>query len=147
MMPPVRRSARHAEAFKEHVMRIDRLIVALLLIALVIWRLIRYVRLGISGRPRALGLPGGVFLPSSGQAGADSESERPPSGRSPVRVRLIGASVSAVIWILGNLLIWTFLFGLPKLRDAPPVLLGVVGVFANFYLIPFARRTGSRCCE
>ena len=126
-------------------MRIDRLIVALLLIALIIWRLIRYMRLGISGRPRALGLAGGVLLPTAGQARADLGSEDPPSSRSPLHVRLIGSSVSAVVWILGNLLLWTSLFGLPKLRDAPPVLLSVAGIFANFYLIPFARQIGNRC--
>lgn len=53
--------------------------------------------------------------------------------------------MAILIWVIGNGAIWGILFGAPFLKNAPPIPLGIVGVFANFYLIPWARGLGLRC--
>jgi hypothetical protein len=64
---------------------------------------------------------------------------------SPLIIRMIDPVVAVGVWLIGNLLIWLALFELPFLRHVPPALLGITGIFANFYLIAFARHTGKRC--
>ena len=126
-------------------MRIDRLIVTLLILAFAIWRVYRYIRLGVSGRSRPLGAPGGLMPLQSDDNRKTAALEQETASKYTVMCRVLGALAAALVWILGNLLIWGLLFGTPKLRDAPPVLLGVVGIFANFYLVPLAGRAGQHC--
>jgi hypothetical protein len=58
--------------------------------------------------------------------------------------RLIGGLAAALVLILGNVLIWTCLFGIPQLEEVPPLLRGLAGVLANFYLIHLARAAAAR---
>jgi hypothetical protein len=117
--------------------RLDRLILLLLVIALVAWRFARFMRLGMGKRRLSLGIAGGWFPTST--------ATTPAAPKSPLLVRTVVALVIAAIWLIGNLLIWLFLLESPFLRNVPPVVLGVTGIFANFYLIPFARHMGERC--
>ena len=86
------------------------------MIAIAMWRLARYVRLGMATRRPALGIAGGVFPPSSA---ADVTATSAPGGRDrsdPLLVR-IAAVVSVAIWIMGNLLFWLALIQLPFLKN------------------------------
>lgn len=126
-------------------MPIDRLIVTLLILALAVWRVYRYIRLGVSGRSRSLGVPGGVLLPKSDDERGTTALEQAIPPKQTAISRVVSALATVLVWILGNLLIWGFLFGTPRVREAPTILLGVLGIFVNFYLIPLAGRTGRHC--
>ena len=58
--------------------------------------------------------------------------------------RLVGGLAAALVLISGNVVIWTCLFGIPQLDEVPPLLRGLAGVLANFYLIHLARATAAR---
>jgi len=123
--------------------RIDRLILLLLVLVLVAWRFTRFMRLGMAKRRPSLGIAGGWFPPDSKTAATEAAGSTPSDRKRPL-IRVVVALVIIVIWLIGNLLIWLFLLESPFLKSVPPIVLGVVGIFANFYLIPFARRTGDR---
>jgi hypothetical protein len=125
--------------------RLDRLILLLLVITLVAWRLARFMRLGMGKRRPSLGIAGGWFPTSNETAVAATTGSTVSNPKSPLLVRTVVALVIVAIWLIGNLLIWLFLLEPPLLRNVPPVVLGVTGIFANFYLIPFARHMGERC--
>jgi hypothetical protein len=123
--------------------RTIRLVVTLLLIAMVIWRLSRYMRFGVSRSRTALGAAGGL-VPLAPQVTAAGESSTPPAPSSAL-ARMAGILVAVAIWLAANVVIWFALFDLPILKRVPPIPLGIVGIFANFYLIPFAQSMGARC--
>jgi hypothetical protein len=125
--------------------RLDRLILLLLVIAITGWRLTRYLRLGMAKRRSALGVAGGWFPTSFEISSSVATDPVAPNRKTPLPVRLVVAAVGVAIWLVGNLLIWLFLLESPFLKNVPPMLLGIAGIFANFYLIPFARVTGKRC--
>jgi urea transporter len=58
--------------------------------------------------------------------------------------RIVGVVVAVGLWLAINALLWYCLIELPPFKSLPPVLVGVAGIFANFYLIPLARRVGAR---
>lgn len=60
-------------------------------------------------------------------------------------MRVVGVIVTVAIWLAANAVLWFSLFELPILKRVPPIPLGVVGIFANFYLIPFAQSMGRQC--
>jgi hypothetical protein len=96
-------------------------------------------------RRPSLGIAGGWFPTSTATTPAPTTGSTDSKPKSPLLVRTVVALVVAAIWLIGNLLIWLFLLESPFLRNVPPVVLGVTGIFANFYLIPFARHMGERC--
>jgi hypothetical protein len=124
--------------------RAIRLIVALLLIALVLWRLNRYIRLGVSGQRASLGAAGGLFPITPEASAAVGDAVTPPAGRSTL-ARMTGVLVAVAIWLAANAVLWFGLLELPILKALPPIPLGIVGIFANFYLITFAQSVGRRC--
>ena len=125
--------------------RTDRLILLMLLVAFAALRLVRFLRLGLGKRHPALGIAGG-WMPPSSEATAEVAPESSDSDRSsPFTIRLVDPLVTVAIWLAGNLVIWLALFEVPFLQTVPPALRGIVGIFANFYLIPFARHSGRRC--
>ncbi len=127
--------------------RSDRLIVLAVMIAIAAWRLARYLRLGMSKRRPSLGIAGGVIPPSSDIGATTNLTSGSPDRSAPPLLLFVSVAVTVAIWCVGNFLIWIALFQLPFLRNLPPILLGIAWVFANFYLIPFARHSGKRCAE
>jgi hypothetical protein len=123
-----------------------RLALLALVIAIAAWRFARYMRLGLSRsrRPVSLGVSGGVV---------PQDSDRPPNlvptpsesvPQASVIARIAGVLVAVGVWLAINAVLWYCLLELPPLKSLPPILLGVAGIFANFYLIPLARRAGMR---
>jgi len=51
---------------------------------------------------------------------------------------------AAGAWLGFNALLWYCLLELPPFKSLPPIPVGVAGIFANFYLIPLARKVGAR---
>ena len=125
--------------------RMSRLLLLLALVAIAIWRLARYIRLGLAARRTTLGAAGGWFPPAPEQAALSADTTSPVSPKISFRGRLDELLVAAATWLAANALLWYCLFGLPLLKNVPPVPLGVAGIFANFYLIPWAQNTGRRC--
>jgi hypothetical protein len=127
--------------------RSDRLIILLVFVAVAAWRLVRFLRLGMSKPRSSLGEAGG-WLPTNSESSlpkATASTSSDPK-RGPI-VRIIEPVVAVVTWLVGNFLIWISLFELPYLRSTPPALLGMAWIFANFYLIPLARRIGADCAR
>ena len=52
--------------------------------------------------------------------------------------------VAVGAWLAINALLWYCLLEVPPFKSLPPIPVGVAGIFANFYLIPLARRVGVR---
>jgi hypothetical protein len=124
--------------------RAIRLLVALLLIAWVLWRLNRYIRLGLSRHRGSLGAAGGIFPTSPEVSATVGDAVAPVTGNSTL-AWMMGVLVAVAIWLAANAVLWFGLLELPILKAVPPIPLGVVGILANFYLIPFAQSVGRRC--
>jgi hypothetical protein len=124
--------------------RSDRLILLAVVVAFAVWRLVRFLRLGLAKRRSSLGIAGGWMPPSS----EDNRAVQPESTNlnhsSSLASRIIELLVTTVTLLVGNLLIWLILFGWQFLKTMPPAVLGIAWIFANFYLVPFARRCGRR---
>jgi hypothetical protein len=123
-----------------------RLALLILIIAIAAWRFVRYMRLGLSRsrRPANLGVAGGVV---------PQDSERTawvivPGSSVPIHSslcgRIVGVLVTVAFWSGTNALLWYCLLELPPFKSLPPIPVGAAGIFANFYLIPMARRVGAR---
>jgi hypothetical protein len=123
-----------------------RLGLVIVIIAIAIWRFVRYMRLGLSRsrRPTSLGVSGGWFPQDSGgvESGETAGSSAPV--QSSVYARVVGILVAGALCLALNVLLWYTLLEVPPFRNLPPVPVGVAGIFANFYLIPLARRVGLR---
>ena len=125
--------------------RSTRLFLILIFVGIALWRLVRYVRIGMAARRATLGAAGGWFPPVLDHASVDANAPSPDATPSSFLARQTELLVTLVTWLAANALLWFCLFGLPFLKKVPPIPLGVAGIFANFYLIPWAQNTGRRC--
>jgi hypothetical protein len=64
--------------------------------------------------------------------------------QSSLYSRIVGVLMAVALWLGINALLWYCLLELPPFKSLPPIPVGVAGIFANFYLIPLARRVGAR---
>ena len=123
-----------------------RLALLILVIAIAAWRFIRYMRVGLSRSRRLsnLGVAGGVVPQDSDR----TESIIAPGSSAPTQGslsgRIVGVLVTVALWLGINALLWYCLLELPPFKNLPPIPVGVAGIFANFYLIPLARKVGAR---
>jgi hypothetical protein len=123
--------------------RNSRIIFLVLVVALSAWRLIRYLRMGMSRRSTGI-VSGAGMLVQQGIAPADADLSPALHQPRSARARIMGSVVGVLVLILSNALIVYVLFGLPPLEEAPPLIRLVIAVLPNFYLIPFARRLAAR---
>lgn len=120
-----------------------RLILLILVIALTIWRLIRYMKAGLTRRSQP-GVPGlggtvvGVPAPA-----IDSTSPTVEQVKGSVWTRLIAGTTTALVFVAGNVLVWGCLFGPAALDEVPTIWRLLLGVFANFPLIRLAQAIGT----
>ena len=125
----------------------QRLIFLILAIGWTLFRLLRYLRAGTSGRPGPAVPPSGDNPPPqpAGVAGAPGAVQSPigPAGRSARS----GALPVAGILIVGNVVIWPLLFATPALEGVPPMVRLVAGVLANLILIGLARGVAARLAQ
>jgi len=47
------------------------------------------------------------------------------------------------LWLVINAILCYCLLEVPPFKSLPPIPVGVAGIFANFYLIPLARKVGT----
>jgi fatty acid desaturase len=130
----------------------DRLLRVLVIAALFgysIYRIVRYVNIGVT-RSRSPAIPsvmGGVGQNAGPRTTTPGPSTK-PEGSNAGAVARIGGTVSAIlIWLLANSILWLGLFVPQALANVPVIWRLFVGVFANFYLIPFAGRAGARVID
>jgi hypothetical protein len=139
--------------------RNPRLVMLLLVVALSLVRLVRYMRTASSRRPSpaipsamgaiAAASPASPAAPVAATA-LEAATTSAPATMSPIEVpgsaagRFVGGLAAALVLISGNVVIWTCLFGIPQLEEVPPLLRGLAGVLANFYLIHLARAAAAR---
>jgi hypothetical protein len=123
----------------------SRLIGLAFVAAWTLFRLLRYLKVGLSKRP-STAVPG-----SAGVLAQPVETAPPaPATASPIGPSDSGsggfpAGVAGVlVWLAGNAVIWGCLFLLPPLEQVPVMPRLVVGVLANFYLIYLARTAAAR---
>src|SRR5882724_4703846 len=117
-----------------------RILLFAAVIAWSIFRLVRYFRYGMAKRVTAVPASAGMLLPqTAAPVGSDSATES--ASRS---VRFITGLTVVIVWVAANAVLWFILFGLPMLANVPPIWRLFVGVFANFYIFPFARGLGER---
>lgn len=121
-----------------------RLALLVLVVAIAAWRFSRYMRFGLSRtmRPTNLGVAGGLVPQDSDRSAGAPDSSAPT--QSSIHARIIEVLVAIGLWLAINALLWYCLLELPPFRNLPPIPVGVAGIFANFYLIPLARRAGVR---
>jgi hypothetical protein len=121
-----------------------RLVLLVLVVAIAAWRFARYMRFGLSRsrRPASLDVAGGVVPQDSDRPAVIPDSSA--AAQSSLYARTVGVLVAVGLWLAINALLWYCLLELPPFKSLPPIPVGVAGIFANFYLIPLARRTGAR---
>lgn len=123
-----------------------RLALLILLIVIAAWRFARYMRAGLSRskRPMSLGVAGGLVPQDSDTTVAVAVPNSSTSAQSSLYTRIVGVLVAVGLWLVINALLWYCLLEVPPFKSLPPIPVGVAGIFANFYLIPLARRVGLR---
>lgn len=121
--------------------RIERAVFLVLVLAYLIWRFIRYMKLGMSPRPTR-GVPGGAGWIADAPATTDPPI---PSPDSPAhKPRAVAILAACVLWLAVNGLVAFALFGVAATRDMPPLISLLVIVLMNFYLLPWCRRFADR---
>jgi hypothetical protein len=122
-----------------------RLIGLAFVVVWTLFRLLRYLKVGLSKRP-STAVPGsaGVLaqpVESAPPAPASASPIGPPDSRSG---GLAAGLAGLLVWLAGNAVIWACLFLLPPLEQVSVMSRLVVGVLANFYLIYLARTAAAR---
>jgi len=114
--------------------------------ALIGWsvlRVVRYFRYGMAKRVTAVPPSGGMPMPNTAHPVAAESQTTSASGDSGGRsVQLIAGLTVVIVWAGANMALLFVLFGLPALAQVPLIWRLFVAVFANFYLLPFARGLG-----
>lgn len=115
-----------------------RIFVILALIAYSLFRIVRWFRYGMAKRVTVVPPPVGMFP-------QDSRVANPlaPTPQTAPSTWLAGVTTLAV-WLGANLLLAAVLFAIPALAGVPLIWRLFVQVFANFYLLPWAKRVGNR---
>lgn len=114
-----------------------RLLVVLALIGYSVYRIVRYFRYGMARRATAIPPAAGMFPQETGVAA------NPLAPPAPSSTWLVGVTTVAV-WVGANLLLAAILFAVPVLSQVPVIWRLFVQIFANFYLLPWARRVAAR---
>jgi hypothetical protein len=133
------------------VQRTQRLVFLVLLIGWTIFRLVRYLRVAQSKRPK-VAAPGPLPQPPATTPGAPAPTT-PATAQSPIEPDgrsgsgRAGLLAAAAILVAGSALIWAILFAVPAFDDVPAIWRLTAGVLASLFLIRAARiavaRTGS----
>jgi len=91
-----------------------------------------------------LGVAGGLVPQDSDRTASVTDPGSSAPAQSSLYTRVVGVLVAGGLWLAINALLWYCLLELPPFKNLPPIPVGVAGIFANFYLIPLARRVGAR---
>ena len=116
-----------------------RLLVILALIGYGVFRIVRYFRYGLAKRATAVPPAAGMFPQETGSAA----NPLMPSPGSAASTGLVAIKTLA-LWVGANLLLAAVLFAIPALSAVPLIWRLFAQIFANFYLLPWARRVAAR---
>jgi hypothetical protein len=116
-----------------------RLLVILALISYGVYRIVRYFRYGMAKRVTAIPPAAGMF-PQETVSATNPLMSSPPSA---VSTWLVGIRTLA-LWVGANLLLAAVLFAIPALSAVPVIWRLFAQIFANFYLLPWARKVAAR---
>jgi hypothetical protein len=114
---------------------VGRVLVVLALLAYSVYRLIRYFRYGMARRVTAVPPSTWGVLPAT---------ETPPFAPATRSARFLAGGMTILVFATANTITWLTLFRLPALDHVPVIWRLFVGIFANFYLLPFARAAGEK---
>lgn len=73
---------------------------------------------------------------------ATSNSSAPSA--SSLYARFAEVVAAGGLWLMINAVLWYCLLEVRPFKSLPPIPVGVAGIFANFYIIPLARKAGAR---
>lgn len=124
----------------------SRVIFAVLILGLAVFRLVRYIQFG-TRRRRISAIPNTsvpVISSSEVPRSADLVPTAPPAGPISASRRTLGTLAAVSSWLIGNGLLWVALFGLQYLDGIPLFWRLFLCVLANFYLVRFSRDIGKR---
>jgi fatty acid desaturase len=126
-----------------------RVLVIALLIGFGIYRIIRYVNLGVtrSRTPAVFSTTGAVGLRPASEPTSLAPGAEPDRSHADSAAAFGGASVAILFWLLANGILWTALFVPPGIDGIPVIWRLFVGVFANLYLIRLAGRVGDQVTD
>lgn len=110
-----------------------------------LFRLLRYLKAGMSKRP-STAVPGSAGIlaqpvETAPPAAATASPIGPADGGSG---GLVAGVAGVLVWLAGNAVVWACLFLLPPLEQLPVAPRLLVGVLASFYLIYLARTAAAR---
>jgi len=94
---------------------------------------------GLAKRATAVPPAAGMFPQETGSAA----NPLMPSPRSAASTGLVAIKTLA-LWVGANLLLAAVLFAIPALSAVPVIWRLFAQIFANFYLLPWARRVAAR---
>ena len=122
-----------------------RLIGLAFVVAWTLFRLLRYLKLGLSKRPSAA-VPGSAgVLAQPVETAPPAAATASPIGPSGSRAGGFAAALAGLlVWLAGNAVVWACLFLLPPLEQVPVMARLVVGVLANFYMLYLGRYASAR---
>ena len=119
-----------------------RALVVLALLALSVFRLIRYFRYGMAKRVTAA-LPSTLGVMPAPEVSTAQNSGVP--GEAPGRLaRMLAGAMTVLVFFAANSVLCLILFGLPALGQIPLIWRLFVVIFGNFYLVPFAQAVGKK---
>jgi hypothetical protein len=121
--------------------KIVRIVVILALVALSIFRLVRYFRHGVARRVTAIPSGAGMILAETRKPVDLTPTATVRPSRS---ARILAGLLTAVIWLAANTVIAWVLFLTPMLSSIPVIWRLFVQIFLNFYLYPLAKNLRAR---
>jgi hypothetical protein len=120
--------------------KVVRLLVIAALLGWSVFRIVRYFRHGMAKSVTAVPPSAGLLPNAAPTAGLNTSTTSASTGPA----RLIAGLTVVIVWLAANAALWITLLKLPMLASVPLIWRLFVGVFANFYLFPFARGLGER---
>ncbi len=117
----------------------SRLIGLVFVVAWTIFRLVRYLKAGASGRPSPAVPASAGMIPQTAEPPSTLATPASPIEPASAGSGFVGALLAVLVLLVGNAVVWTCLFLLPQLDALPVMPRLVAGVLANFYLLYLAR--------
>jgi hypothetical protein len=110
----------------------SRVIILVVAVILTVYRLVRYLRVGLANRP--VGLAGSAGITVEPAAAPDAASQPPAP---PVRAHLV--ALAFLVWAFGSFALFAALFAIPQVAEWPVLPRMVAGVLGSVWLQRLSR--------
>jgi hypothetical protein len=110
----------------------SRVIILVVAVLLTVYRLVRYLRVGLSNRPTAI--PGSAGLVVEPTAAPDAASQP-----AATRVRAHLVALAFLVWAVGTFALFAALFAIPQIATWPVLPRMVAGVLGSVWLQRLSR--------